>query len=303
MGVRVAVAAGGARETNVCPCQRVPENDAVPENRALENRALENRARVCPLCDGMGMRLVNAKAAVRVAEPCECQHERKVQLLLQRAAIPLRYADCSFENFHYERSDSAMARTVGVARTFADIYPASKEGVGLLFTGPIGTGKTHLATAVLRKLVLEKGVRGLFYDYQELLKQITNSYSATAKTTESEVLRPVFQAEILLLDELGGYRTTEWASDTVANILNTRYNSRRVTIITTNFGVDAMGEAVRETRSDIAGAAFGSAARAIRQDTLADRIGERMQSRLKQMCVTVKMTGPDYRDRDRATLQ
>ncbi len=281
MGVRILTTESGGRKTQVCRCQQEPKTDPA----------------VCPLCDGMGMRLVERKGApkgaARAAEPCECQHERKVQLLLERAAIPNRYAGCSFENFRYDRSDAALAHGVGVARRFTDIYPASKEGVGLLFTGSVGTGKTHLATAVLRKLVLEKGVRGLFCDYQELLKQITNSYNAAAKTTEFEVLRPIFQAEILLLDELGGYRTTEWASDTVANILNTRYNSRRVTIITTNFAVEP------ESRT-----AEGSAAMsAMRQDTLADRIGERMQSRLKQMCITIKMTGPDYRDRDRASLQ
>ncbi len=244
------------------------------------------------------MRILTRKGAKPAAEPCECQHERRVQLLLKRAAIPMRYAACSFENFVYDRSEPQLMHSLGVAKTFTDLYPAGKEGVGLLFTGSVGTGKTHLATAVLRKLVLEKGVRGLFCDYQDLLRQITHSYNASVKTTELEILNPVFEAEVLLLDELGAYRTTDWVSDTVAHILNTRYNSRRVTIITTNYSIGSRADGFRE---EPAGATAGHQS-VMRPDTLADRIGERMQSRLKQMCVTVKMVGKDYRDMDRAHL-
>ena len=104
-----------------------------------------------------------------------------------------------------------------------------------LFTGSIGVGKTHLAVGVLRRLVQERGVRGLFCDYRELLKSIQNSYNPQVQTTELELLKPVFEAEVLVMDDLGAQKPNEWVWDTVALILNSRYNDKLTTIITTNY--------------------------------------------------------------------
>src|SRR5262249_43314023 len=138
--------------------------------------------------------------------------------------------------------------------------------------------------------IAEKGVACLFYDYRELLKEIQNSYNNSVKTTELDVLRPVFDAEVLVLDELGAVRPTEWVWDTVSLILNTRYNDNRTTIITTNYA-DEPAAAVARTLSP---------ARASRDETLGDRIGERMRSRLHEMCRTVRMDGEDFRKKFRS---
>ena len=104
-----------------------------------------------------------------------------------------------------------------------------------LIIGKIGTGKTHLAVGIIKELILTRGISCLFYDYRELLKEIQNSYNSTVQTTELDVLRPVFETDVLVLDELGAVKPTEWVWDTVSLILNTRYNDNRTTIITTNF--------------------------------------------------------------------
>ena len=117
---------------------------------------------------------------------------------------------------------------------FAQEYDP-RDGTGLLIIGKIGTGKTHLAVGIIKDLILSKGISCLFYDYRELLKEIQNSYNATVQTTELDVLRPVFETDVLVLDELGAVKPTEWVWDTVSLILNTRYNDNRTTIITTNF--------------------------------------------------------------------
>ncbi len=106
-----------------------------------------------------------------------------------------------------------------------------------MLTGSIGVGKTHLAVGILQALVTERGATGLFYDYRELLKQVQNSYNRQVQATELEILAPVFDAEVLVLDELGASKPTDWVWDTVAHILNTRYNDRRTTIITTNYAI------------------------------------------------------------------
>src|SRR5689334_24429457 len=123
----------------------------------------------------------------------------------------------------------------------------------------------------MRQLILGKGIPCLFCDYRELLKQIQNSYNSSSEVTELQVLAPVFETEVLVLDELGAVKPTEWVWDTVSHILNTRYNDKLTTIITTNFA-DQPAAAVAAARD--------LTSRATRDETLGDRIGERMRSRL-----------------------
>ena len=117
-----------------------------------------------------------------------------------------------------------------------------------------------------------------------MLKSIQNSYNREVRTTELELLKPVFAAEVLVLDDLGAQKPNEWVWDTVALILNTRYNDKQSTIITTNY--DDLPSGV---------AAMTDAQRAAREQTLGDRIGDRMLSRLAEMCIRVKMGGKDCR--------
>jgi DNA replication protein DnaC len=143
----------------------------------------------------------------------------------------------------------------------------------------------------MKELILNKGIAALFCDYRELLKNIQNSYNESVKTTELDVLRPVFDAEVLVLDELGAVKPTEWVWDTVSLILNTRYNDNRTTIITTNFADEKAG-GVSGTLSP--------ARAASRDETLGDRIGERMRSRLHEMCRIIRLDGSDFRQKIRS---
>lgn len=257
----------------------------------------------------MGVRQI-LKANGRTAiEHCECQAERRVLALLRRAGIPERYVGCTLENFKTGGNQS-LWNAHNMARKFVDGYPATTGSEGLLFIGTVGVGKTHLATGILQALVVEKGVRGLFCDYRDLLKQIQNSYNPSVAVTELEVLRPVFDAEVLLIDELGAVRRSDWVWDTVALILNTRYNKKRTTLITTNFadkqgtgltpapaGVDdrSIAEFEKGGGQPRGGRHAREAQQAMRDETLGDRIGETMRSRLAQMCVTVEIIAEDYR--------
>jgi len=123
-----------------------------------------------------------------------------------------------------------------------------------------------------------------------LLKQIQNSYNPSVQATELQVLQPIFDSEVLLLDDLGAVKPSEWVWDTVSLVLNTRYNDNRTTIITTNF-MDGPS-AVASERSE-------GPRRATREETLGDRIGERMRSRLFEMCRLVQVQGKDYRPKFR----
>jgi DNA replication protein DnaC len=235
----------------------------------------------------MGMLVVRRPNGRFAAEPCECRFEQRVSNLLERAHIPRRYKHCSFDSYEakFPGADRSLAEARLRAQGFVDGYPVTTEGRGLLMTGSIGVGKTHLAVGILQSLIVEKGVRGLFCDYRELLKEIQHSYNPQVLTTELDILRPVFESEVLVLDELGASKPTEWVWDTVAHILNTRYNDKRTTIITTNYADQPPG-----------GIATGPQ-RAMRDETLGDRIGERMRSRLAEMCVVIEMRGEDFRQK------
>lgn len=241
---------------------------------------------VCSICGGSGLRVVQENGR-QFAQDCVCRVERRAERMLGRAHIPKRYEHCTLENYDTDLPYSHRSQGVALltAKKFIESYPLETAGRGLLLTGSIGVGKTHLAVGILQALVAERGATGLFYDYRDLLKQIQNSYNAQVRETELEILAPVFEAEVLVLDELGASKPTDWVWDTVAHILNTRYNDRRTTIITTNY-------------SNAGPLGMESGARAsMREETLGDRIGERMRSRLQEMCVVVEMQGEDFRQK------
>ncbi len=245
----------------------------------------------CVLCNGLGMKLTNGPDGERYARDCECRQAKRAAALFRRAGIPKRYEHCELESYELDFGvDPTLLRAKAIAGSFVREYPVGTEGKGLLLTGSIGVGKTHLAVGILQDLISQKGVRGLFCDYRELLKEIQHSYNPQVATTELEILKPVFEAEVLVLDELGAAKPSEWVWDTVAHILNTRYNDKRTTIITTNHA-DLPPGGSAETK----GTARESAMRAVRDETLGDRIGERMRSRLAEMCVVVEMRGEDFR--------
>jgi DNA replication protein DnaC len=150
---------------------------------------------------------------------------------------------------------------------------------GLLFMGPQGVGKTHLAVGIIRDLMRLKSVQCLFCTFPELLKEIQNSYNPISQASELSLLAPVLETEVLVLDELGAQNPSSWVKDTVAYVLNYRYNENKVTILTTNYQDE------QERKTPKVGIT----------DTLSERIGVRMRSRLFEMCKTIKMDGNDFR--------
>ena len=247
----------------------------------------------CPRCGGTGWRPVDAaeaqpgerRKAPQVAR-CECRTGARTERLTANARIPKRYEHCSLESFHTDTmgANRSLDSARLAAGRFVEEYPV--ETTGLLLIGPVGVGKTHLAVGIIRELVQQKGIPCLFYDYRELLKEIQNSYNASVSATELSILRPVFEAEVLVLDELGAIKPSDWVWDTVSHILNTRYNDKRTTIITTNYADEAEAPEGMDANR-----------RAARPLTLGDRIGERMRSRLHEMCKKVEMSGSDFRQR------
>src|SRR5579863_300408 len=257
---------------------------------------IKTAAEICPLCGGTGWKKLPPVESGQGNEDrrvtrCDCQLRARSGAMLAAARIPRRYEHCELASFtpDFPGAHSSLAFAHLAASRFTQEYDP-RNGTGLLIIGQIGTGKTHLAVGITKDLIL-KGIPCVFYDYRELLKEIQNSYNATVQTTELDVLRPVFETDVLVLDELGAVKPSEWVWDTVSLILNTRYNDNRTTIITTNFE-DQPAAAVTGSLSPARAASRG--------ETLGDRIGERMRSRLHEMCRVISLDGTDFRQKFRS---
>ncbi len=223
---------------------------------------------VCPKCNGSGWEPAGDGSGVR---RCGCMESSRMERMLADARIPKRYEHCDLESY-LTSGDPSQKTAKKYVQSFLDKYPI--VDVGLLLMGTCGVGKTHLAVALLKGVIIEKGDSGLFYDFRDLLREIQASWNSVSRTSELEVLQPVLDAKVLVLDELGANKPTDWVRDTIAHIINCRYNDKKLTIFTSNF-LDAAPNQ--------------------REETLTDRIGIRLRSRLYEMCRSIEIEGKDFR--------
>ncbi|MGH9465791.1 MAG: ATP-binding protein [Terriglobales bacterium] len=251
----------------------------------------------CPVCQGTGWKMLAAEAGApaRVTR-CDCHFARRGAELLAAAQIPPRYQHCTLENFITEGARELMLahRT---AVSYSQEYPGGvdRDRNGLLFYGNVGTGKTHLAVAIAATL-LERGIGCRFVDHRALLKQIQGTFDPSNAATERSVVQPLLEVEVLLLDDLGVGRATEWALETLHYILNHRYLHNLATVVTTNLEEADAGARATASR------AMESTREPSGPVTLVEALGPRLRSRLYDMCVFVALHGSDFRRASAAPL-
>lgn len=202
---------------------------------------------------------------------CDCWRGEVVDRLLKDARVPTRYGRCELGTFEHDMNTQREAYRR--ATRFVEAFPAVDKG--LLLFGPHGVGKTHLAVGILKEVIRKKGARGYFFETRELLKLVRETYTRASDDSEMDVLAPVLEADLLVLDDLGAEKTSEWVQETLGLVVNTRYNARRATIFTSNL-VDS------PDNTDPQGFIF--------------QLGARTRSRLVEMCDWVEIQGADVRE-------
>lgn len=245
--------------------------------------------KVCEACGGTGW-IVRERDGLSGAERCGCGFEGRAKRLEEASRIPPLYGAASLENFLLPKENPLAHRGLGQVMqqvsSFVRFFPDEKRP-GLLLIGEPGCGKTHLAVAALRML-MARGFEGLFFDYQNLLDRIRAGYDAAAGQSDREAYRFALDAEILLLDDLGAHRVSDWVEDTVTSIITHRCNHRKPLIATTNLPDPEAGDALAVRSSGVGKMEY--------RTSLAERVGERARSRLFEMCKVIRMPlVEDYR--------
>lgn len=256
-------------------------------------------APLCPICNGLGLTVVQRDDGTQFAQDCACRIELRTARLLKNARIPRRYELCSLDSYEtlHSSATKSIKKALSTARAFATGFPVQTGGKGLLFTGPRGLGKTHLSIGILKGVIAERGATGIFWEHKELLDHLRSIYSLRTAGAEAAILNTIIKCDLLVLDDLGDITPTDWTWDTTSYILSSRYNEDRSTIITSNLPNEPTSTHFSEPIDRFAQTSTQEVKRAMAQLTLGDRIGERIWSRVQEMCVPVEMKGEDFRQK------
>ncbi len=222
--------------------------------------------------------------------PCSCRLLPRRLQLFSRAQVPGVLAKAEFES--YRASNEAQDRAKKMAQAFAFGYLAAQPPKGFVLSGPVGTGKTHLLAASLGHLTLELGVEARYVEISLLYATIRRGFQEGK--SGGEIIGPLSEVEVLAIDELGKGRGSPFELETLDELIARRYNAGKTTLFATNYSLAARRESVRSA----AGYRTTEEAQPIKDsDLLRERVGERIYSRLCEMCEFAELPSgtPDRR--------
>ncbi|MDP2316171.1 MAG: ATP-binding protein [Pseudomonadota bacterium] len=236
---------------------------------------------VCPFCGGVGRRELEIGGVVRVGK-CRCQRVVDRVAIFNAAGVPARHAESTMENF--EQNLPIPNPAWKYTRAWLDAFRPGQEARGLVLHGDPGRGKTHLMVAAVRELIFRHGVSARFVEFTHLLSRIREGIDRN--DGDATTLTPLVQVPVLAIDELGKGRKTDWEQTIIDEIITRRYNSGGVLLATTNFPLRPVEGRGRAASSSLATGGL---------ETLSERLGERVFSRLRETIQFAPALGEDYR--------
>jgi DNA replication protein DnaC len=269
----------------------------------LNNKDGALHAEVCPCfecdrCDGNGRVFRESERGQSYLAECECAVFRKRVGMLTDSGIPGKYVDAEFDNYQTARPfHPSQKKAKSRAKDFLkEMKNGGKGGCrGLAFIGGPGLGKTHLVIALIKSLILEEGIDCKFVDFFQLLSDIRHAYSEDR--SDQDLIRPYIRSRVLVIDELAKGRNNEWETTILDQFISSRYNAAdKLTLFTSNFSSEPSRNGKMKSREDrFQDTAAKTFSENHTHQTLKDKIGDRIHSRLAEMCDFISMEGPDYR--------
>ena len=239
----------------------------------------------CVSCGGTGRIFATDQRGYSLMRACACGADPRRLALLTGLHLPLKFVTRRFH--HYAPKSDSQIKALGRATRFVDEFvPGAKAVRALLFCGPPGTGKTHLLTSIVRELVVQKGVRARYEEFFLLLSDIRDGFSNGVSAREW--LEPLRTVDVLAIDELGkGGRNREFEQGILDEIISIRYNANRPTLFATNYPPRKDSEWQFGVEGEL-------------KETLEQRVGQRIYSRLHELCDFIEVGsegGKDHRQR------
>jgi DNA replication protein DnaC len=240
----------------------------------------------CEKCDGKGNIFIKDETGRLFIKQCSCMTLNERILKFNNSRIPPKYFNKTIKDFKHHGGNQGEVKNL-LFNYQIKFMPGQK---GILLVGSPGIGKTHLLTALISYFTLEKNYAARYVDFFHLLSEIKAGYELGR--AEAEIIRPVVEIPVLGIDELGQGRCTEWEISILDAIISKRYNLNATILATTNFSVSENNE---KKSSGKAGGNFRNAEDHVPKQSLVEKIGERIFSRISEMCEFIEIAGPDYR--------
>lgn len=249
------------------------------DNLIERQKTTSHSSRICPICSNEVPAIeIEVLGRKRWVQPiCECEkqakmeevnrlvrakEENEVRELFSISNIGDKYLNASFENFEVRPgSEKAYKIAKHYAEHFEEYGPES-----IMIWGEPGNGKTHLAAAVHNHLT-EQGKVVVFISMPELLNKIKATFNYNNKETEQQILKALNICDLLIIDDLGAEKTSDWVQETVFTIIDGRYRRQKPIMATSN----------------------------IRPADLIDKIGKRAYDRILEMSQPIENKATSYR--------
>ena len=239
----------------------------------------------CPLCVGSNLLTVDG-----VSRPCKQPSPGAVITRFNRAAIPARFASATLDNFSNTNGD--MKKHLKTIRAWLKDFKFDSSR-GLVLSGPVGLGKTHLLIA-LTKALITKGISVKFVDFFQLLSILRDGFASDR--SELSTLEPLIAVDVLAIDEIGKGRNSEWEKNILDQLIMGRYNRNRTVIASTNYRL-TVPEAVKRGSFNLPLDTGEDSQRPPDYNTkeLRTLVGDRTYSRLVEITDFYELHGEDFR--------